>query len=493
MTRGLAKIGICSYAIIFLAGCTSPAYRTVVLDKDDANTKGYTYYLPMRHAKVTFQRARADSKAAEAVTKAKGTAEEKQGALKVLESTVKAGKEYLVELKKNGFDETTNIYKEGQAALIKTEQEKVAAQKAVATAQAAAATALANEAAFNASQPMCGWVDSFKVELQDFVADASERYELIYLHSSSREDHFKIGSTASGLLKSADAELKDQSGEILISLAKSIAAFPSIGPPSTARSGAPPAGKSCSDLNWQAFTLVAVVDPTEQTEWNDLAKRINAASVVKDTSGADAVTFSYGFDSTAQGGTPSRTPEKIPVGRISNSITAAQKKSCTANPSALCRDAEDGIYYRRERPHLVTVKDGTAPIGAFVLVVPNGAPVDLLTVEATAFVTNDYKIGFENGMLVSLDTTRPSEVLEVVSIPWKIARETLSLVTDIIKIRVDYSTNQASLVEQEVKLIGQMEALIEAQRKLDEAKKSGGSTTESEDSEESEDGEEEPK
>src|SRR4029077_3015295 len=97
-------------------------------------------------------------------------------------------------------------------------------------------------------------------------------------------------------------------------------------------------------------------------------------------------------------------------------------------------------------------------------------PADLLTVNATAFVTNDYKLAFENGMLTNVDVTQPSAILEVVSVPWKIARETLGIVTELIKIRVDYSTSETALAEQQVKLVQQMQALIEAQRALDTTK-----------------------
>ena len=434
-----------SIALLLLSGCSTPAYRSTHMTAGKSNTGGVTYYLPMRHARVSFDRVKADSKVIEAETKAKETLKTAQAAKKAADGVVVAQQEYLKALKAAGFDETSDVYKAGQAELIKAEQDVLAKKKAEQTAAAELLAAEAARKAFEQSLPMCGWVDSIKVTLLDPVPDTAHRYELAMEHSRARTDHFKLGTTTSGLLKTADAELKDQTGEILVSLAKSIAAMTGtpIGTFGVSQSVVPPpvAPPNCDKMNWQPLALAEVIDPTESTAWSTASSNISRAAEVKDSAGAVARSFNYSL-------------------ALATPINAGA-----------ARTTDDGIYYRRERPIQVDVKLDSNPIGAFILLVPNKAETDLLQVTGTRFATNDYKLGFENGMLVSVDTTQPSEVLEVVSVPWKIASETLKVVGELVKLRVDHSTSEAAIAEQQVKLVQQMQALIEAQRALEEARK----------------------
>jgi hypothetical protein len=437
---------------VALGGCSTPAFETRLVADTANNLNGITYYLPMRYAKVTFERTKADSKAAEAATKAKEAVKEKEGALKTAQAAVTAATAYLVAIKAKGFDETTDIYKQGQAELVKSEQDVVGKTVALKKTETERDAAIAAEKAFNNSKPMCGWVDAIKVELLDYVPDTTARYELVTLHEASRADHFKIGTTASGLLKSTDAELKDQTGEILIGLAKSLAAR--TGAPLVTERTAPVAKPDCENLDWQPISVSAVLDPTVDAKWTAISTGINKAATVNDTGGVPAIYFNYRLVLDP----PVRAPASTFTNRPGPASAPTSKTSV------------DGILYRRERPLVVNATADNTSIGSYVLVVPNKAPSDLLAINATSFVTNDYKLVFENGMLTNLDMTQPSAILEVVSVPWKIAKETLGIVGEIIQLKVDYSTDKTALAEQQVKLVQQMQALIDAQRALDAAK-----------------------
>lgn len=48
-------------------------------------------------------------------------------------------------------------------------------------------------------------------------------------------------------------------------------------------------------------------------------------------------------------------------------------------------------------------------------------------------------------MLIGWDTNKPSEVLEVVRLPVKILKAVISIPTELIKLRIDYSTEQKNL------------------------------------------------
>jgi hypothetical protein len=444
------RLPSCSLFTLFvlsLAGCQSAAVKTRLLPGAGANEGGISYYLPMRYAKVTFERTKVDSKAIEAVTKANGSLKEQNAALKAAQAAVAAQQGYLTALKQKGFAEPAEPYKTGLGELIKAELEVVAKKKAVGVAEAELVAADTSRKQYAEAQPMCGWVDSIKVTLEDPVPDPSARYELMPLHSAARADHFKIGTTPSGLLKSADAELKDQTGEILINIAKSIAA-PARPSMSNARKPATAgAAATCDQLDWQPRSLVFMINPARDSEWMQVSTEINKAANVG--------------PSSAGGATPALN---------FNYALALASSNPPAGASRGSQSGEVGLYYRRERPLLMAVTMDSKPIGGFVLVVPNDAPIDSFNVQATAFVTNDYKIAFENGMLVGVDQTQPSQLLEVVSLPWKIAKETVGIVTELIKLRVDYSSNNTSVVEQQVKLTEQMKALIEAQQALESAR-----------------------
>jgi hypothetical protein len=433
-----------------LNACSTHAVKSIKVAAND-NADGVTYYLPMRYAKVTYERTKADSKAAENLVKAKDASKEAEAGFKIAEASVKAQEALLAALKADGFAEDADAIKSARAELVKMRLEVVARTKAVADAKQKEAIAADAVITFNNSHSMCGWADSFKVALLDPVPDMSARYELDLLHGIARHDHFRIGTTSSGLLKTVDAELNDQTGEILVSLAKSIVSISPPAAPGVKSLAKPPVvAPKCEELDWRPVMATWVIDPAAAEQWIDLSKDMAMAARVTRTDGSVGRDYKYSLS------------------------LAADSTSFVADKS---RTGGDGIFYRRERPLLVDARLDTSPIGAFVLVVPNKAAIDSVAVKATSFVTNDFKIGFDNGMLVNLDATRPSEIMEVVSVPWKIARETLSVVTELVQLRVDYSTDQTALAEQQVKLIEQMKALIEAQRSL-EATKAGTETSE---------------
>ncbi len=131
------------------------------------------------------------------------------------------------------------------------------------------------------------------------------------------------------------------------------------------------------------------------------------------------------------------------------------------------RPSGAGIFYRRERPLVVNIalsaEDGNPQsIGNVVLSVPNGAPIDAIGVDATAFVTNRSNLGFSNGMLVSVDNSRPSPAAAIASVPWQISA--------LLTLRVEITQKEKSAATEQRALLEQMKAIIEAQEALDRAR-----------------------
>jgi hypothetical protein len=103
--------------------------------------------------------------------------------------------------------------------------------------------------------------------------------------------------------------------------------------------------------------------------------------------------------------------------------------------------------------------------------VPNGQPADLISLDAMAFARNESKLGFENGMLTSFYADRPSPALEVVSVTWKIAEATADILNDLLTLRVNYTKSQGDVVTNQVALVNQMRALIQAETELEAARR----------------------
>ncbi len=69
-----------------------------------------------------------------------------------------------------------------------------------------------------------------QVQLLEFVPDTSARYLLQPESSAFRSDTFKMTTTTSGLLQTTNIEQKDETGSVLINLARSITAWSSPSP-----------------------------------------------------------------------------------------------------------------------------------------------------------------------------------------------------------------------------------------------------------------------
>jgi hypothetical protein len=447
-----------------VSGCSTHVARTSKLAPDGRGAGGVSYFLPMRHALVSFDRVRADSKAAEAVTKATEAKTEAEAKLKAAIAAEAAQKTLVDTLRSSGFDAASEAFKTQQAELVRRGLEVVALKAALAAADSKLASAELALRNFREADAMCGWVDAIKVELQAPVPDTRVRYQLNLEDSPFRHDVFKIGTTTSGLLKTMDATIEDQSAEIVISLAQSLASRSAKATPSTLAwiEQAPLRSKpDCGKQAWRPVSLKLLVDPVKSDEWARASRLIGEAAKVEALTGGSERTFDYVFYFAGDVADVA-PPEPGP--------TPARGTSRRTREDRVARQESgrwDGIFYRRERPLLVEVWLDRSPVGAFALVVPNGAPVDAAHVLATSFATNVTKVGFENGMLVSFDSDRPSPVLEVVSLPWKVAKATVGIIAEIFQLRVNVATSQANLMAQQVTLIEKMEALIEAERALE--------------------------
>jgi hypothetical protein len=108
-----------------------------------------------------------------------------------------------------------------------------------------------------------------------------------------------------------------------------------------------------------------------------------------------------------------------------------------------------------------------------ILYLPNGGPILSLDVLRAALVEKKNEITLENGMLTSAKQTKPSEILAGLNIPLEIIKALVSLPTDLIQLKINYSKADQAYLTQQLNEIVAREALM---KKLEEIsqKKQGG-------------------
>lgn len=462
---GIASAAVVPLSIALLAGCTTSGVATRSstdsFGQAESSLLGVSYYLPMRYAKVTFTRVKADDKADQAFADATTKLKAAEATLTGAKAATAAQASLLEAMKRDGIKDTDAPYIAALAELVKLRQVEVAAAKDEAAAKAKATQAEVAALQLADSKAMCGWVDSVQVQLLEFVPDTSARYLLQPTSSAFRSDTFKMATTTSGLLQTTNIEQKDETASVLINLARSITAWSS--PSALAnqaffeRLDSPiknlAVGSSrCEQLTWEPRKLEFVIDPINEAEWANVSRQISDAALVRGRQGRPDEPFSYTLS------IPSRPREVAPAGQ-----------------SLATRHSGDGVFYRRERPLVVNIAlkgrdDTPQSIGNVMLLVPNGAPADAIGMDATAFVTNRSNLGFSNGMLVSVDNTRPSPAAAIASVPWQISEATLRQISDLLTLRVEITQKEKSVATEERALLEQMKAIIEAQEALDRAR-----------------------
>jgi len=83
-------------------------------------------------------------------------------------------------------------------------------------------------------------------------------------------------------------------------------------------------------------------------------------------------------------------------------------------------------------------------------------------------------MGFTNGMLVSVDTKKPSPALVVAGLPAKIVTGVMGTVSDLLTARINIVKQETSLSTEQASLAKQRQALLDALEDLEEAEREAG-------------------
>lgn len=259
------------------------------------------------------------------------------------------------------------------------------------------------------------------VNLQPAVADTSVRLEARLRHSVWGESKLKIGTTANGLLASVASSEVDQTGKVLEALAD------------TAITAAKVAA---------GFPAAQVAPAGQDREYQFLVDPPSSAQTYTGIGGSS-------YNLTVE---PIGTP-------------------CTTTSSCLPAQGQTfpGVVYRRSIPYQIKVLSGSAVVSDQLVSLPNHGPIGFAALKGSSFVTTNYDLRFEQGSLTSSDATRPSEALGAVQVPQNIVKSLVSLPTDLVQLKIN-------TVGKEKELLEAQQALIKAQRALEEERQKNANT-----------------
>lgn len=430
---------------------------------------GTEYFLPKRLYEITFTRKIAKEKDLKAAKKAVKNASASLAAAEN-ESNKNAKEKKTQELLKK-HTTGSSARKDVVKSFEKAEGKAGASAETKSSADAALDNALHEyvKKAIPAvlDREKCVYNVTMKIKDLGLVPDTRYRYVARLRHSIFRADELKLSTTANGLLSNATGTADDKSGEIIVAIAEGVAAFATGFPKvvdtqvfQVATVGKPETGKVCDTAD---LTRKFIVDLNDSETTHGYG------------AGAQLEEF---LQSKLIPSEPGRYALRVAPAWQAPQSVADTDKPCKKN---LC----NGLFYRRDLPYVVSLeKCGTKltsatkdskfsgcgananinMVAATALVnMPNGSPIARVELPSAPLVKTEHTVEFENGMLVSHDMTRPSEMLELATLPIKVANAMMSVVTNFVKLRVDHVSQQTALSEGEL-------AYLEALKDLSEAK-----------------------
>lgn len=448
--RGLAA-ALLSTSLLS-AGCatvqSAPKATSRGLDRD---AEGLTYFLPTKLAKLTVTRELAEP------------ADEAE-ALKAATLALKAAKADLAV--------KTSVAKDEQALLDQLSPDAEARPGQTATVErAVAALALSKNRlkTLEANQKQadetyrealrsakCAYAG--RLELLPAQADVSHRYVAQLRHNWLRDDTVKLTVTPAGLLSSSNVVAADRTGDIIVEVAGALAGLGSDGGKSLARSRTSQAASKQQPNCGEPNTLVQIFDPADQSERAHVAANLANAHYP----------FRVGPLAEAQAELPPVGPKAPPTRRSPTNESVAE---------AILKADRGAIFYRSSVPMTLTLEhqvgDRWHVADAVLAQLPQAGPISYIPANASAFVKTVDDVVFTDGVIASWSPERPSEVLEVVRLPIKIATAMISVPAQILSLRVDYSSKAKALADQQAAEIASAKTLSKLQKCVKDAAATG--------------------
>jgi len=249
------------------------------------------------------------------------------------------------------------------------------------------------------------------------VPDRHLMYVLKMKPSWMADDYMKLGVT-NGLLQTVTLSNADQSIGVITNLAAAaIEAYKLY-----ATGGFAPAG---AEAYTNIITDVFIIDPFNPAERDKTTKDFLA---------------NYGVD--------------IDFSDFAESFEPTTNAICTS-----------GIFYRPMQAYRLKWNSSSGS-DAVALNFPNASPILSMNVSRAAFVTQSYILGIQDGIPYEVVLNKPSQALAISAVPLSIVRAVAALPSEILQLKLDYSTKSSALLQARTAQITNLQAELAAQQQL---------------------------
>ena len=273
------------------------------------------------------------------------------------------------------------------------------------------------------------------------IPDRNYLMRLVLNPSATSHDHVSVQMDPDGLLKLVDTKLTDELPQIVAELGQ----LAKLG------AGIPPDAKG---RTWQPEDVVAEI-------------RLVASFWVDPT---DPTTYE---------------PKLAAYGITLRASPMVADACCELRPNAPCEPVrgQSGVCYRPVVPYRVVLNPGGILVqgegsrdadegreleGGIeeIFMLPNRSPVVCLPINRAPFVQSEFRVEFDRGLLTSMTSTKPSEVLGFLKIPIEVAKTIVSIPAELLSFRVTHyeNTSRAAAAEREA-----LEAINELSKAQQEA------------------------
>jgi hypothetical protein len=290
--------------------------------------------------------------------------------------------------------------------------------------------------------------DTLSLALLPAEPDPKLRFVAKLEHSMFRDDKWAITTTTAGLLSSTDATITDRTADVVVELAKSAAQV----------------AKTVTMFGFERSTLVPELPGVVEPQCMPFRKDLVFDPADGREPGAQTCTTSSSW--------------KCANARLAEwgIHDADLHVDAEVVPLSGTPAREDGFHYRRPIPYTIVLRS-QGDVQTTRLLIPNGAPIDTISIPALTFVTAKYGVKFDQGMLISVDAEQPSEAMAIAAFPGRVAKELVSIPTDLVQIKIDHSTKEAEKIAAEKGIVDAKKALLESEMALERARTAPGDAT----------------
>lgn len=450
---------------------------------DSQIVTGVNYFLPKQRVKFTLERKiqkPADvKKALDAATAALGTLSTsktaKDSEVAILEQVLAAT---TVDAEKASINVQLNIAKAQQSQLAASVTSKTSERKDL------------QDRYDNAQNGVPSY--DVSIALTEMEPDLKFGFRALPMNFFTRDDENNLKVNEKGLLDNAKTTVTDQSGQILIEAARAYGF--TLGQPlleSTFLEAMAPGipkqrsftitgtvstnftNLNCHMTEERPVKIDLLVDITKEQEINDLNDQLVCLS------------------------TPYRVEVVKPNFNVMPVTTVSSVETHTARTIFSSRDHFDGLFYRSRLPYMFNVTQvnpgvkvnivncsnggckfevktlaGNSPYeltaASSLLMIPNEAPVSYIPMRAGALVKTIHEVEFTDGIVTSWESNRPSEALALVKVPFAMIDAVIASISQLIPLAGSYSTQQNSILTQQLQNQQTLKTLEELQQGMSE-------------------------